>query len=114
VRIHQAQSLLHSQLQQHDQCLTAQIQCDVSGLLAYYVPDAVIADPLFSQLFAGIVAITKRFIVEVVRAPKRSFAVMNPALVGGPLVVEWLAIGTHESPFLDVRGNGQQYTTCAA
>jgi steroid delta-isomerase-like uncharacterized protein len=99
----------HIQLQQHDQHVTQQTQGDVSGHMADYAEHAIVDDPLFAQPFAGIHAITQRFVAEVASVPDRSLRILNRVVSGNQLIVEWEAAGTHAASFLGIGGSGRAY-----
>lgn len=99
----------HIHLQQHDQHIAHQTQGDVSGHMADYAEHAIVDDPLFAQPFAGIHAITQRFVAEVASVPDRKLTILNRVVSGNQLIVEWEAAGTHVASFLGFGGSGRTY-----
>lgn len=99
-----------AQLRLHDQHVTRQVQSNVDAMMADYAEDAVVEDPLFAAPFVGKQAIAARYAAEVASVPDRSLRILNRALSGEHLMVEWEATGTHVADFLGFGGTGRRYT----
>ena len=106
---HPAAAAPQQHLQQHDQHISHQTTGNVQGMSADYADNAVVDDPLFARPFVGREAISQRFAAEVASVPDRELTILNRAVIGNQLVVEWEARGTHTQPFLGIGGNGQRY-----
>ena len=100
----------HPHLKLHDQHITRQTQGDVGAMMSDYADHAVVDDPLFAAAFIGKAAIAERYAAEVASVPDRALRVINRTVVGGQLVVEWVASGTHTADFLGFGGTGRPFT----
>jgi steroid delta-isomerase-like uncharacterized protein len=96
-------------LQQHDRHIAQQVQGDVAPMMQDYAEHAVVEDPLFALPFVGKEAIAARYASEVASVPDRALEITNRVVVGGQLIVEWVATGTHTGSFLGFGGTGKAY-----
>ena len=94
----------------HEEHVARQLAGDTPMMMDDYAVDATVEDPLFDAPFVGKEAIAKRYTAEVASVPDRQLRILNRALSGDQLVVEWEAKGTHSGDFLGFGGTGRSYT----